>query len=147
MKEFFDREKVDKFFDILDRMGRIVCDRYKGRDKLNPDSAPCEKDVFIQRTVAKWFPSLTLKILVSEPTGWKNANNNDITIPVYQYISTAKPHFNYGHDDEIIVNYNSASCTKMRSFHFDRWFSKYFKAELISSEEYKKIRDLFFNVS
>jgi hypothetical protein len=48
--KLFTVEQVKKFFAILDRMGREVCKRYS-----DDNFAPCEKEVFVRRTVNKWF--------------------------------------------------------------------------------------------
>lgn len=138
MEPYFDKEKVRKFFDILNRMGRVNEKKYIGRDKLNPDKEPCEKDVFIQRTVGKWFPSLILKILVEEGI-W----GSKVMLPIYKYISTAKPHFSYGHYDCVDVNYSTASDLGLHSFKFDYNYAMGFLAEEITLEQYNEIKNLF----
>jgi len=57
--------QVKKFFTILDRMGREVCMRYG-----NGNFAPCEKEVFVRRTVNKWFRGkYVIYYATSEQTG------------------------------------------------------------------------------
>ena len=51
----FDPSKIKKFFNILRRLGRCTEDRYKGYDKLNPHMSPCEKEVFVKRTLHKFL--------------------------------------------------------------------------------------------
>lgn len=48
--KLFTLAQVKKFFAILDRMGRTSCSRYG-----DGNFAPCEKEVFVRRTVNKWF--------------------------------------------------------------------------------------------
>lgn len=54
----FDKEKVKKFFSILEKKKRYYNashNIYKGYRKNNPDFNYCEQDVFINRTANKWF--------------------------------------------------------------------------------------------
>lgn len=54
----FDKDKVKKFFNILGKKKRYYkadYNIYKGYDKNNPDYNYCEQDVFVNRTVHKWF--------------------------------------------------------------------------------------------
>jgi len=63
--KLFTVAQVKKFFTILDRMGREVCKRY-GDDNFSP----CEKEVFVRRTVNKWFRGkYVIYYATSEQTG------------------------------------------------------------------------------
>jgi hypothetical protein len=92
----FDSEKVKKFFDILSRLNRHQEERYKGYDKNNPNFTPCEKEVFVKRTIKKWYSG---KYFVwyrkSEQTG------------VYYkcFVSVSNIMFYLGYGDEIEVYY------------------------------------------
>lgn len=68
--KLFKPSEIRKFFDILYRLERSVCLRYKGYDKLNSHMSPCEKEVFIKRTIHKWLKSKYLVLYkTSEQTG------------------------------------------------------------------------------
>ena len=54
----FNKDKVKKFFNILEKKKRhFRADHniYKGYSKNNPDFDYCEQDVFVSRTINKWF--------------------------------------------------------------------------------------------
>jgi hypothetical protein len=79
----FDTERVKKFFDILSRLGRHEEDRYKGYDKNNPHYSPCEKEIFVKRTIKKWFKGKYLIWWkVSEQTG----QQQQVYISIYKII-------------------------------------------------------------
>ena len=48
--KLFTVAQVKRFFTVLDRMGREVCNRYS-----DGNFAPCEKEVFVRRTLNKWL--------------------------------------------------------------------------------------------
>jgi hypothetical protein len=92
----FNIKNLRKFFDILDRMGRVVENRYQGYDKKNPHMSPCEKEVFVNRTLNRWFKN---KYLVwyrkSEQTG----------LFYRSYISITNIRFALGWGDDLEVYY------------------------------------------
>ena len=53
--KIFTPEKVSKFFGILRRLKRSTCDWYKGYDEEHHDYAFCQQEIFIKRTIYKWF--------------------------------------------------------------------------------------------
>ena len=142
MNKLFDSKKVEKFFNILDRLDRTCQKHYKGIDPLNPDSEPCQQDIFVKRTVAKWFPSKCYRIIEEVSIGF--FEHTDYKMKRYAFINTARPHFIYGHNNKVMVNFSYASNVgKMGSIEFDYHTALNFKAELITSERYREISSLF----
>lgn len=110
----FNPEKVKKFFKILSRLGRSVEKRYKGY--IYKDSSPCERQVFVNRTLNKWFnnPHLIL-YRTSEQTGveykqyitilnisYKLSWGVEIDVMIYDY---TKPYDIYEH---LTISHNTA---------------------------------------
>lgn len=68
--KLFSPEKVEKFFNILEKLGRVCENRYKGYDKRNPHIFSCEKEIFVKRTLNKWLKNkLLILYTVSEESG------------------------------------------------------------------------------
>ena len=148
MKKLLDPKKVDKFFDILDRLDRTAQDHYLGIDKLNPDSKPCQQDIFVKRTVAKWFKNKKYKWLRSVGSGWyKNVGGmrggDEYKVKQYNYVSTATPTFDYGRRNTVSVNFSRASGIKNENVELDAYDAKKIIAEPISQEKYDSVKDLF----
>ena len=51
----FTTAQIKRYFDKLSEKGRNCNKLYKGVDKLNPNREPCEKEIFVERTLKKWF--------------------------------------------------------------------------------------------
>lgn len=81
----FDRKKVVKFFDILYRMSMFTnSDNSKNMYKRqNSDYVKCQREVFVERTVAKW---LNGKFLIL----YKPVNLFGVEVIVKQYIHIGK---------------------------------------------------------
>lgn len=95
MTKLFTTKKVKKYFDILLKLNRNSCNWYKGWNKLNPNSIPCQHEVFIKRTISKWFTGKYFII-------YKNSHK--------QFIYTSNICFSYGYTDGIrvcFINYNT----------------------------------------
>lgn len=90
----FNPVKVKKFFDILSRLNRVVENRYKGYFKNNPHISPCEKEVFVNRTLNKWFKD-------SYFIWWKNSEQTKLQQKVYISISNIKFYLGYSNEIEI----------------------------------------------
>ena len=68
--KLFTTQQVKRYFNILDRLGRSCNSLYKGYDKLNPNSEPCQREVYVKRTIGKWLKNKLLVLYVeSEQTG------------------------------------------------------------------------------
>lgn len=83
---FPDKKKVKKFFNILTKLERFQVERYKGYNKKNPDWIPCSKEIFINRTIHKWFAGKSLIYY---------AIDSDTHIEYKQYISITRLAFKY----------------------------------------------------
>jgi hypothetical protein len=95
---FKEVDKVKKFFTILKRMNRsipIIGDIYKGHDKSNPDISLCQKEVFVNRTIAKWFKSKFIILYYK--------SNIDIQYNLYISVSLVK--YYLGYKDQILLYY------------------------------------------
>lgn len=94
--KLFTTEQIKRFFDKLYSKGRNCCELYKGIDKLNPDRTPCEKEVFVNRTLKKWFSGKYV-ILFQED------EQSGIEYKRYIYLS----HISYalGYNDDLAVYY------------------------------------------
>lgn len=90
----FDPQRVSKFFSILQKMGRMCNTLYKGHDKLNPDSVPCDKEIFVNRTIAKWFKGKHVIIYAVE---------NDFQFKQYIVINGLR--YGLGYSDYITIYY------------------------------------------
>ena len=93
--KLFNHKDVRKFFDILERLGRGTEKRYKGFDKLNPDYSPCEKEVFVKRTISKWFKGKHLIYFSKEKYGEY--------IKQYLYITKVSYYLGWGEEIEVGV--------------------------------------------
>lgn len=149
MKKFFKVKDVKKFFAILDRLDRTSQDHYLGWDKLNPTLKPCQQQVFIERTVAKWFYGRRFKIVEEAGTGFYKTTDSgweskEIKMKRFAYISLARPRFNYGYSNAVKVNYSDASKpNQMHTLDVTYNFALSLQAEEISEEEFKKVKSMF----
>ena len=92
--KLFTTEQVKRFFDILSKLKRESCDWYKGYYENNPDFAVCQQDVFVNRTINKWFKGKFVILYdVSKYT--------DIQYKKYVMISHIR--FGYGYGDDVDV--------------------------------------------
>jgi len=82
----FNIKKVKKFFDILSKLERHSVERYKGYNSKNPDWTPCSKEVFVNRTINKWFSGKSLIYF---------AEDKDTGIEFRRYITVNKLMFRY----------------------------------------------------
>ena len=137
MKLIFNKTEIDKFFDILSRMDRHVAKYYDYEGSYDS----CQKSVFVRRTIGKLYGKL-YKLIVNEDTGW-TIGGKQCKLPIIQYVSIAKPHYNLGHGDVITVNYQMPYTSKMRSFEFDRWNIGEMIGDEITSKQYNEIGNLF----
>lgn len=91
----FPREKVKKFFEILSNRERHTCKRYMGYDKINPDYAPCAKEVFVKRTLHKWLKGKYLIIY---------RESEQTNVEYKQYVSITNVKYVLGWGEEIGVS-------------------------------------------
>ena len=143
MDNLFSREKVSKFFDMLENKGDHLEKRYKGCDKDNPDYGISEKEMFVRRTVGKWFRDRYFKIIEDAKTGF-GSGYNEITIKRYEYLCTGMISCCLGYSRDIKVVINRAGSAKF----FDdivltREMCLNMKGETLSKEKYKEIKDLY----
>jgi len=88
MTKLFKTEHIKKFFDILSKLERSSCERYKNWDKLNPDNTPCAQEVFIKRTISKWFNN---KNIILYKDNYK------------RYLTINSIHFGYGYSNNLKI--------------------------------------------
>lgn len=103
--KLFDENKVKKFFDILERLddgfpNDETKQIYKGYEKNNPDVVYSQRDVFVNRTINKWFKGKYLII-------YKTSKFN-VTYKQYVSISNIKYRNDWsstGYIDCYFINY------------------------------------------
>lgn len=67
--KLFTTQQIQRYFTILNKMGRVVENKYLGYDKKNPHITPCQKEVFVNRTLNKWLKNkYVILYAVSEQT-------------------------------------------------------------------------------
>lgn len=88
--KLFTVAQVKKFFAVLDRMGREVCKRY-GDDNFSP----CEKEVFVRRTVNKWLKGKYVILY---------ATSEQLNVEYKRYIHIGHVGFVLGWGTEIYAN-------------------------------------------
>ena len=93
--KLFTSEQVRKFFNKLSNQKRENQEIYKGYNKLNPDHSPCGREVFVNRTVNKWFKDkFFILYQVSEKSG----------LQYKKYISLNNIRFALNYSDDLIVS-------------------------------------------
>lgn len=92
--KLFTTEQVKRFFDILFRLQRESCGWYKGYYPNSPDYEPCQQDVFINRTINKWFKGKF--VILYEPSKQLNTQYK-------KYVMISHIRFGYGYRDDVDV--------------------------------------------
>lgn len=135
----FDPEFVEKFWEVLDRMGRTTAHWYDGK---------CQKEVFVRRTLHKWFNTRYIVAILNEGTdSYTGRGYSD-----YKEVKLRKKHRLYvggwryvlGHGEEISVYINKPCTAKF----FDSiTLNQYNMGGMtfceISKEEYEEYASLF----
>ncbi len=95
--KLFKVKDVKKFFNILQKLERACCERYKGY--FSKDYSPCEQEVFVNRTINKWLKHKYL-ILYTE--------GENISVEFKKYLSIVKIEFalTYGKGDLTVYVYD-----------------------------------------
>jgi hypothetical protein len=141
--------KVRKFFNILYRLDRTCQKQYKGADPLNPDSAWCQQEVFVRRTVDKWFHGKCFKLRQMMETGFwtpmEGLHSNPIKLPQYRYIRINRIAYMLGYGQEIEVRISDAtkpvSITEAFSLNHNETLG--LMGEEITEEQFKEVENLF----
>lgn len=95
--KLFTTDQVKKFFNILQKMDRgfpIGISKYTGYDKLNPHLTPCEKEIFVKRSIHKWLKG---KYLIFYKT------DKETDREFKQYISITNIRYSLGWGDDLDV--------------------------------------------
>lgn len=136
LKNIFTFKQVDKYFNILDRLGRSCCPYYKNQDP--------QRSIFVRRTFKKFHRYWALQ--VDEPTGFFSGegwDNTEVKIPIIQYISIARISYYLGYAQEIEVMYWMAGSHKLQLMKVDYNTALKLKGKKISKEKYNKISSIF----
>lgn len=92
----FTTEQIKRYFDRLSNKGRNCSKLYKGIDKLNPDREPCEKEIFVERTIRKWFSGkYVILFQEDEMTG----------VEYKRYVFISGIRYGLGHKDDFHISY------------------------------------------
>lgn len=94
--KLFTSEQIKKFTDILWKLNRGTCNWYKGYNKNSPDYIPCQHEVFINRSINKWFAG---RYLV-----WYFHEENSPNV-VKKYIYITRIYYSYSWDTDKITIY------------------------------------------
>lgn len=94
--KLFTTKEIQKYFNILHRLKRESCNWYKGYYTNNSDYAPCQQDIFIHRTINKWFKNKYFILYDVD----ENSN-----LQYKKYIQVLSIHFGYGYGDDFRVYY------------------------------------------
>lgn len=92
----FTTAQIKRYFDKLSEKGRNCNKLYKGIDKLNPNREPCEKEIFVERTLKKWFSGKYI-ILFQED------EFSGVEYKKYIFISSIR--YGMGYKDDFDVSY------------------------------------------
>lgn len=95
--KLFNSKKVEKFFNILEKLDRHYNENgiYKGYDKNNPHITWCQQEVFVNRTLNKWFSEKYVIIF--------NQNDYGIWYKQHIFISTIQLYVGYKTQIELAV--------------------------------------------
>lgn len=94
--KLFTAEQIKRYFDRLSQKGRNCSKLYKGIDKLNPDREPCEKEIFVERTLRKWFAGKYIILFQEDEMSGREYKR-------YIYISSIR--YGLGYNDDFYVTY------------------------------------------
>lgn len=98
--KLFTTKQVQRYFNILHRLERNSCSWYKGHYSKDSDFALCQQDVFIHRTVNKWFKNKYIILYDVD----KNSE-----LQYKRYIQILNISFGYGYGDDMNVLYHDYS--------------------------------------
>ncbi|MHA1483127.1 MAG: hypothetical protein ACTSQA_06795 [Candidatus Heimdallarchaeaceae archaeon] len=149
MNRLFTSVQVSKFFHILWKLERFNAKYYKGI--YGGDHEPCQKDVFIRRTVNKWFSGKCYKQLEAVKTGISITSDvgfgrsKPVMSEQVRYIKITSIRFNYGHGDDFTVSYRDASKPSelFKGFKLGHNESLRLVGEEISDKEFETISKMF----
>jgi hypothetical protein len=125
---------LNKFWKILNRLNRGMETRYNGK---------CEQQVFVTRTINKWFKGKYYAVIIHEATGiymvkkGKPYSNYDhtssnITKPVKHYVKVCGICFPLGYGLEIDISYDNPTNRLA-------WVSKRFDQNSLEDLEFTEI--------
>lgn len=112
-----DKELIMKFWNILRKMERGIP---KGRDIYN---GRCAKEIFVRRTLHKWFSGHHIVAVIKEDTGIVTFDKDDRTgssakhlkIPVKNYVHINAVTYVLGWGEEIEIRYSKTGSVTLSS--------------------------------
>lgn len=131
----FTVKQIKKFFNVLDKLNRSVCNYYLGYDTLNPHIAPCQRQVFVNRTIGKWFTNKYYNY-------WEG---KEYKSKIFKYINNDKIIYYLGYGNEVTFNYSDAA----NGFNLNNSFKISHNDALnligveITKEKFNEINELF----
>lgn len=154
MDKLFTVKQVKRFFALLEAKERTCTSYYKGYDKLNPTYEPCAQDIFVRRTIAKWFGGKSYKHIAKVKTGYfKRDNDNldgfmhaeEVMAEKIQYIFIVRISFSYGYGTKIDVSYIDAVNPhgKLSNFELTHNSALRLLGIEISEKEFSKVMKMF----
>jgi hypothetical protein len=139
-----DKAFSKKFWTALDRM----C-RYIPKDKSHhPYGDRCEKQIFVQRTLQKWFSGKYLAVILEKDTGFfkDDARIGDDTIKrkakTFVFISNIRYALSHG-EDIAVIYFDATNHVKISDIVLDEY--KFNKLEFyeIDKEQYGNVVSMF----
>jgi len=130
----FDQKFIAKFWEKLAKQERHCMDVYDGK---------CAKEIFVNRTLHKWFSGKYIATILDKETGaW--SNSGDITVKRKAYLAIGGFQFQLGRGESISVYAADPTVTKfMNGITLSEWSMK--KAEFYEIDEgvWNSIHELF----
>lgn len=154
MEKLFARKDIIRFFNLLEQKERSCVSYYRGIDGVNLDYEPCAQDVFVKRTIGKWFGGKAYKHIAKVKTGYFTRdddtlggfmNSEEVMAEKVQYVFIVRLSFSYGYGTKIDVSYIDAANPhgKLSEFSLTHNSALGLLGVEISEEEFTKVMKMF----
>lgn len=151
MEPLCNSKKVSKFFAILANLDRTSQKRYAKRNEFSTRYGHCEQEVFVERTIGKWFRDKCFIWIENAETGFYQEDelNSYNQIPVkykqVRYIQVMRPEYILGYGNKIRVRFYDASRPSLLNNEIELGHNEALEltAEKISPAKFKSILKLF----
>jgi hypothetical protein len=151
MEPLFNSYKVSKFFATLASLDRTSQKRYAKRNEFSTRYGHCEQEVFVERTIGKWFKDKCFIWIENAETGFYQEDelNSTNQIPIkykqVRYIQIMRPEYVLGYGNKIRVRFYDASRPSLlnNEIEIDHNVALVFLAEEITPAKFKSILKIF----
>jgi len=132
-----DKDKAKRFIEVFQKLNRCVSPYRKRRE--------CQKEIFIRRTLNKWFSGKYFEVILEEGTGFFKEDYSEILVPVKRYVYISNISFALTSDLPEKVRIECWFGHEFRCptlyFPFNKFLNLEFKE--IDQNKYRKIQELF----